>query len=576
MEARATTLRTGRVSIEVKSLIVTFTVLLLALVVLYPIALLLINSFIVSKPHESTQFGLSAWHFAVTDPGMLKSMWNTLLVAVVRQGAALPVAILFSWLIARTNMPGGRVIEFLFWIAFFFPSISAAQAWILLLDPGYGLINQLLIKLPFVENGPFNIYSFWGIVWLHLVTNTIAIKIMLLTPAFRNMDASMEEASMVAGSSSFGTLVRVTVPVLTPTIVTIFVLAFVRAFQSVEIELVLGLPINFFVFGSKIYDLTRIEPPMYGAATAMSIYVVLAMVPFIIFHRRMTARRDFAVVTSSFKPQVLDLGKWKWLALAVVLGFGLFITIVPFIFLVMGTFMKLYGFFDVPGGPWTTEHWRDILNDPSFRRAVANTLILAVGGSTISAVFFALIGYILVRVRFRFRQVADTLTWIPHALPGIILVLAWFWIILQTPFLRPLFGTIWALILVSSLSGLTLGVQIMKANVMQLGNELEEASYTSGASWWTTLRKVVLPLMMPTMLVLWVFHFVTSAASAIMPALLASHSSKPLALLQLEYVLAGHSEPSSVVGVIVVIMTVGVAIVARLIGFRVGLARATM
>ncbi|NIO06640.1 MAG: ABC transporter permease subunit [Deltaproteobacteria bacterium] len=171
---------------------------------------------------------------------------------------------------------------------------------------------------------------------------------------------------------------------------------------------------------------------------------------------------------------------------------------------------------------------------------------------------------------------ADTLTWIPHALPGIILVLAWFWIILQTPFLRPLFGTIWALILVSSLSGLTLGVQIIKANMMQLGTELEEASYTSGGSWWTTLIKVVLPLMMPTMLVLWVFHFVTSAASAIMPALLASYSSKPLALLQLEFVLAGHAEPSSVVGVIVVIMTVGVAIVARLIGFRVGLARSAV
>jgi iron(III) transport system permease protein len=194
------------------------------------------------------------------------------------------------------------------------------------------------------------------------------------------------------------------------------------------------------VFGSKIYDLTRIEPPMYGAATAMSIYVVLAMVPFIVFHRRMTARRDFAVVTTRFRPQVLDLRGWKWLALTLVLGFGLLKTVVPFLFLVMGTFMKLYGFFDVPGGPWTTEHWSEIFNDLSFRRAVANTLILAVGGSTVSAVFFALIGYILVRVRFRFRQVADTLTWVPHALPGIILVLAWFWIILQTPFLRPLFG----------------------------------------------------------------------------------------------------------------------------------------
>lgn len=315
---------------------------------------------------------------------------------------------------------------------------------------------------------------------------------------------------------------------------------------------------------------------MYGAATAMSVYVALAMVPLIFLHRRLTSRRDFAVVTSRFKPQALDLGRWKWVAFSLVLGFDRLITEVPFVFLLMGTFMKLYGFFDVPGGPWTLEHWAEILTAPGFRRAVKNTLYLAVGGSTVSVIFFALVGYILVRVHFRFRKLVDTLTWVPHALPGMILFLAWFWIILQTPFLRPMFGTIWALILVSSLSGLTLGVQIMKANVMQLGPELEEASYTSGGSWWATLRKVIFPLLVPTMLVLWILHFMFSAGSAIMPALLASPASRPLALLQLEYILAGHSEPSSVVGVIVVLLTVGVAIVARVIGFRVGLARMTV
>jgi iron(III) transport system permease protein len=562
-----------RVAFEPKTLVAGFTLCFLALVVLYPVAILVANSFLISKPHEATRWGFDAWRFAVTDPGMLRSLWNTLLVAVARQGLSLPLAIFFAWLIARTNMPGGRRLEFLFWVAFFFPSIPAVQAWILLLDPGFGLVNHALAGLPFVDKGPFNIYSFWGIVWLHLVTNTVAIKVMLLTPAFRNLDASMEEASMVAGASSLGTLLRVTVPVLTPTIVTVFVLAFIRAFQSVEIELVLGLPINFFVFGSKIFDLTRLEPPMYGAATAMSVTIVLVMIPLILLHRRLTGRRDFTVVTSRYKPQVLDLGGWKWAAFGLVLAFGLLITVVPFVSLVMGTFMKLYGFFDVPDSPWTIEHWNEVLSNPLFRGAVLNTLYLSAGGATISVVFFALLGYVLVRIRFRFRSVADSLTWVPHALPGIILVLAWFWIILKTPFLRPLFGTLWALILVSSLSGVTLGVQIVKTNVLQLGAELEEASYTAGASWWTTFQRVVVPLLFPTLVVLWILHFVSAAASAIMPALLAGPASRPLALLQLEYILAGRSEPSSVVGVLVVIFTVGLAVLARALGLRIGLSR---
>jgi iron(III) transport system permease protein len=305
----------------------------------------------------------------------------------------------------------------------------------------------------------------------------------------------------------------------------------------------------------------------------MSVYIALMMVPLIFFHRRLTSRRDFTVVTSRFKPQVLDLGSWKWAAFSLVSGFGLLITVVPFVFLVMGTFMKLYGFFEVPGSPWTLEHWTEVLGNPLFRGAVKNTLYLSAGGATISVIFFALLGYVLVRIRFRFRALADMLTWVPHALPGIILVLAWFWIILKTPFLRPLFGTLWALILVSSLSGVTLGVQIIKTNVLQLGTELEEASYTAGASWWVTFKRVVVPLLFPTLVVLWILHFVSAAASAIMPALLASPASRPLALLQLEYILAGRSEPSSVVGVLVVVFTVGLAVLARALGLRVGLSR---
>ena len=64
----------------------------------------------------------------------------------------------------------------------------------LLLDPDYGLVNTLLAKLPFVGKGPFNIYSFWGIVWVHVITGSLTVKVILLTPAFRNMNASFEEA----------------------------------------------------------------------------------------------------------------------------------------------------------------------------------------------------------------------------------------------------------------------------------------------------------------------------------------------------------------------------------------------
>lgn len=429
--------------------------------------------------------------------------------------------------------------------------------------------------LPVIDEAPFDIFSYWGIVATHFFTHGVAIKVMLLTPAFRNLDATLEEASTVTGASSLRTLARVTVPVLTPTIVTILVLSLVHAFRSVEVELILGMPVNFFLFGSKVFDLATSDPPMHGAATALGTIIMLFMFPMIIWHRRLTTRRRFTTVTSRFKPQVLSLRGWKWAAFALVAGFGIYITVVPASFLLMGTFMKLYGFFDVPSGAWTLDHWRTAIGTGGLMVAVRNTLYMAMGGATLSVLFFSLVAYTLVRIRFRFRVVADTLTWIPQTLPGIVLVLAWFWIILQTPFLNPLYGTIWALILVSGISGMTLSVQILKANIMQLGTELEESSEVCGANWGRTFWKIVVPLMAPTLVVVWVLNFVFTASGAIMPALLASVDSKPLALLQLEYILGEVPGPSSVVGVVLLLIVLAVAVIARVLGFRVGLSRAS-
>jgi iron(III) transport system permease protein len=553
--------------------LIVATVCVLAFVVVYPIVVLVINSFVISRPWEVPRYGFEAWRFALLDRGMLAAMWNTIQLAVVHQGISLPVAVFIAWLIARTNMPGGKLLEFFFWITFFMPVIPTTQAWILLLDPNYGLINRLVADVAQVERGPFNIFSFWGIVWMHLVTSTIAIKVMLFAPAFRNLDASMEEASTVAGAGLMRTLGRVTVPLLTPTLITVMVLALVRAFQAVEIELVLGLPVNFFVFGSKIYDLTRLAPPDYGAATAMGTYVMLFMVPLILLHRYLTTGRRFTTITSAFKPQPINLRAWRWPAFAFVLLTGLAMTVVPIVFLVVGSFMKIYGVFEVPTGVWTGDHWRAVLGDAAFMGMIRNTLFLAFGGATLSVVVYAVVAYVLVRWRFRLRGSLDILTWVPAALPGILIALAWFWIFLRNPFLAPLTGSILALILVMGLSSMTLAIQLMKAGIMQMGTELEESAEISGGSWFTTMRDVVLPLLMPTMVVLWVINFVGAAGNAIMPALLASPASKPLALRQLEYVLGGDLERSSIVGIIIVLLNVSVAIGARMLGFRVGLNR---
>ena len=564
-------------SLELKVVVFAGAILTLGFSVLYPLVLLFINSFVITNPPVAAEYGLDSWRFALSDRGMLTALWNSVVVTFLRQGISFPIAILLAWLIARTNLPGAKWLEFGFWIAFFLPVVSVTQAWILLAHPSAGLLNQTVEYLPFVDQGPFNIYSLWGIVWVHLATNSIAIKVMLLTPAFRNMDAALEDASRLCGSSALGTLRRVTVPVMAPTMMTLLLLSILRAFQSVEIEVLLGLPIRYFVFGSKIFDLVQNEPPDFGAATAMGIIILAAIIPLIIGQYYMTSRRNYTTLTGKYQAQVNDLRRWKWPVFGFVVFLVFLMTIFPMIFLAMGSFMKFSGFFyDVPGGPWTTNHWVRILTDSTFLLSMRNTMFMALGAATLSTIFFTVLAYIIVRMKSRLVPILDFLTWVPYVLPGIVLILAWLWILLGTGgIFHPLYGTIFALILVSGLSGITLGVQIVKSNLRQIGAELEEASSVVGASWLVTFVRVVVPLMAPAMVVVWVLNFVAAAGTAILPALLASAGSKTLALLQFEQVTSGRLEEGSIVGIFVVLLTVGVAVVARVLGFRVGLGGST-
>ena len=172
-------------------------------IVLYPLVLILINSFNTATIAEPPVYGLKAWRDAFSEYGIWRSLWNSVKIGIVLQVIALPLGIFVSWLLARTNILFANYFEFGFWISFFLPSLATTFGWMLMLDPSTGLINAWLRQLPFLGELNFDIYSFSGIIWVHLVSTGLSTKVMLMTPAFRRMDASMEEASRMSGASAF-------------------------------------------------------------------------------------------------------------------------------------------------------------------------------------------------------------------------------------------------------------------------------------------------------------------------------------------------------------------------------------
>ncbi len=538
--------------------------------VIYPLVLILINSFNVATIAEPPAYGLQAWKDAFAEPGIWRALWNSVRIGVALQVIALPLGIFIAWLIARTNIFFANAFEFGFLISFFLPPLATTFGWMLLLDPSTGLVNMWLRQLPFLSTVNFDIYTFWGIIWAHLMTHGISTKVMLMTPAFRRMDASLEEASRMSGASSLVTLIRITVPAMTPVIVVVFLLSVIRIFSSFETELLLGVPWGFYVYSTKIVDLARQEPPLVNQAAALGSVILVFLAAFIPLQRRLITRRQFTTVTGQFKPRVIDLGAWRYPATAFVALIVLLLSIVPVLSVLGGSFMTRFGFFNLPK-TWTLEYWHMALSDPRVLLGLKNTLIVAASAVLFGVFFFSLVGYVLVRTQLSGRAILDTICWLPSAIPGVLSGLGLLWMFLGTPLFRPFYGTLFLLVVASVLGGVTLSTQILKANFIQLGKELEEASRMSGATFWKTYLFVVMPLMAQTMVLVGVLKFMFAAQQTSSIILLATSESRTLSLLALDQVAAGYREVASITVIFIMALTLGVAIIARFFGLKVGI-----
>src|SRR5262249_18620138 len=142
------------------------------------------------------ELGFDTWITAWQQPGMVQAIINTLRRVILTEVIALPTAVLIAWLAVRTDIPGKKVIDNFFWVALFLPTLPVVLGWIMLFDPGNGIVNKWSMSALGFERPLLDIYSFWGIIFAHLATRSIAAKYIFLTPAFRNFDGSLEEASV--------------------------------------------------------------------------------------------------------------------------------------------------------------------------------------------------------------------------------------------------------------------------------------------------------------------------------------------------------------------------------------------
>lgn len=536
-------------------------------VAIIPVAFVLLTSFGFRTGAAESVWSFAAWERVFQSTRTLSSIGYSFLLSV-RIPIGLLVAFGIAWLLVRVQIPAYRFISHSLWFAFFLPVLPVTLGWILLLDPGYGLLNDAVARLPFIEQGPFNIYSIPGIIWVHLTLSTIPIMTILLSPALLQIDATYEEAGEVAGANVLTRMRRITFPLIAPAALTAFLAGLIRSLEVFEVEQLLGFRAGIFVYSTRIYNLIRETPPDYPQAMALSsVFLIILLFVALLYQRVLARYEGNATVTGkSVREPTPSRAWWAYLASTLVIGGLVFSVGLPFLVLLLGSFNKIFGFFFI-NDPWTTSAWTSVLTSSSFTGALRNSLLLGIGAGFIGTTLYFGLAWTMARTRFFGRRAVGLLIWMPWAVPGILLGIAFLNIFTTVPVLRLAFGSLIPFVIVIVIQMLPLGTHMIQTSIEQVSGELEEAARISGARPWQVLSRISLPLVSPMCLSVFILVFMAAVRDISTTVLLVTPGTRTLSLLMFEYATGHRMEPAAVIGVIIA----GVALAITTVAMRLGL-----
>jgi len=546
-------------SVNVAPVLMNSTLLIVGFFTLYPVVMLLFGSFRDAPPGEAANFTLAAYRDAYTDSSTYRVLLNSLVIAGVKTVFAVILGVFFAWVITRTNTPYPRLLETVVTLPFFVPPILTAIAWAMLGNPTAGIINKFFMLLFGVHHPLLNVYSYAGIIW-HMTHYSTAFVFLLVVGAFRAMDPRLEDASYASGASGLKTLFRVTLPLMGPAIIGAALLTFIRGLESFESALFFGLPAKIFVFTTEIYSsLAQRTPPDYPRAMALAVLLMVITFAGVFIQRRLLAGKTYFTITGKdYRPRLVDLGHWRWVTFGLCMTFFFVALVLPVSQLVLSSFFTIFGLYDL--NLLTLDNYRQAFSDLMFWRSLRNSLILSTGGAILCMLFSAVIAYIIFKTKFWGKELLEFCSWVPWALPGMVLALGTLWAYILLPGPITLYGTMWILLIAYLMIGLPIGVRSMSGTIVQISTDLEESSRLCGASWWQTFVKIYLALLRPgfaagALLLFFIFLRELSAS-----VLLYSPGNEVLAVTILKYWEAGRSEVVSVIALVML----GVVILFRI------------
>jgi iron(III) transport system permease protein len=502
----------------------TLLTVILGFLVLYPVGML----FVSSLRDESGALSLTAYQKVFSSRSTYEMIWTTVWLAVVRVAIATVVGLFLAWVVTRTDTPGRGLLEGLVWIKFFAPPLPMIVAWTLIAGKS-GILNAGLQQLGLISEPFFNVYSYAGIIWVSCMSLS-AFIFLLTVPAFRAMDASLEESARMSGASRLQALRYVTIPVAMPTVLGAIFLSFIIILESFETEVILGVPAKIYVLSTRIFTYSQEYPQDLPSATALGSFFLIMVGMLIATQMVMLHGKSFVTISGrGYSQQPTSLGRWRWVTFSIVVLYFLIAAVLPLTMLVIGSFMKAWGVWSASA--FTLNHWQMSLGDPRLLASVTNTVLLGAMVGGIGTLVCALAGYVLVRTQYAGRPILEFITWAPRVAPGVVLAIAFAWAYIGLPAFRPISGTLGMMGILLIVSFLPLGSRVINGSMYQVSHELEEAARTSGAGWFTTVTRVLLPLLAPALLTSFILLFLAAIRNLVLVVFFYTPGSRVLSVI---------------------------------------------
>ena len=509
-------------NIDIKWIVILVVVAFLVIFEVIPLSYLLIRSLF---PKGS--FSLDSFKRVYTYDLNWTALINTLVISGLTTLFGVILAFPLAFLVGRTDMYGKKFFRTLFVTTYMVPPYVGAMAWLRLLNPNAGVLNKFLMQVFNLSKAPFNIYTVGGIVWV-LTCFYYPYAFITISRAMEKMDPSLEEASKISGASPIKTLMTITIPMMTPSIIAAGLLVFVASASAFGIPSIIGAPGQIYTVTTRIIDFVHIGSEE-GLNDAMVLAVFLMAIANIVLYITtfVIGKRQYITMSGkSTRPNIVELGKWRMPITVIISIFSFFVVILPFVTVALTSFTVNMG---KPIGlsNMSMSAWNKVFSRASILSSTKNSIIAGLAAAFFGIVISCIMAYLLQRTNVKGKRIPDFLITLGSGTPSVTIALALI-ISMSGKFKINIYNTLTIMIIAYMIKYMLMGMRTVVSAMSQVHPSLEEAAQISGANWLRMLKDVTVPLIGASIVAGFFLIFMPSFYELTMSTLLYSSNTKTI------------------------------------------------